>query len=202
MAEPPGTTLRPDCGASTPRHCASTRARPACSLAGTEQGIFRSEDGGSSWKLAGRRWLAGAAHRAIAARSLLLAGVYGRRRTVRLHRLRRFLREQRESGRWPQSLRHQLRPGRRPAASRWPDGASAWRSATIAGRPGSCATPACPPPTSGAWPSTRRTPAASTPGVHETAVYVSDDAGLSWRQDGLAGSSIFRMKFVPEAKTK
>ena len=25
---------------------------------------------------------------------------------------------------------------------------------------------------------------------------------LSWNKDGLAGSTIFRMKFVPEAKTK
>jgi photosystem II stability/assembly factor-like uncharacterized protein len=35
--------------------------------------------------------------------------------------------------------------------------------------------------------------------VHEDAVYVSDDDGKTWRKDGLAGSSIFRMKFVPEA---
>jgi len=36
-------------------------------------------------------------------------------------------------------------------------------------------------------------------GVHEDAVYVSDDGGKTWRKDGLAGSSIFHMKFVPEA---
>jgi len=35
--------------------------------------------------------------------------------------------------------------------------------------------------------------------VHEDAVYVSTDDGKTWRKDGLAGSSIFRMKFVPEA---
>jgi photosystem II stability/assembly factor-like uncharacterized protein len=39
-------------------------------------------------------------------------------------------------------------------------------------------------------------------GVHEDAVYVSTDAGKTWRKEGLAGSSIFRMKFVPEAASK
>lgn len=35
--------------------------------------------------------------------------------------------------------------------------------------------------------------------VHEDAVYVSTDNGRTWSKDGLAGSSIFRMKFIPEA---
>ena len=35
--------------------------------------------------------------------------------------------------------------------------------------------------------------------VHEDAIYVSDDDGRNWRKDGLEGSSVFRMKFVPEA---
>lgn len=35
--------------------------------------------------------------------------------------------------------------------------------------------------------------------VHEEAVYVSTDNGRTWSKDGLANSSIFRMKFVPEA---
>ena len=39
-------------------------------------------------------------------------------------------------------------------------------------------------------------------GVHEEAVYVSTDNGLTWRKDGLSGSSIFRLKFVPEAQAK
>jgi photosystem II stability/assembly factor-like uncharacterized protein len=39
-------------------------------------------------------------------------------------------------------------------------------------------------------------------GVHEAAVYVSLDNGRTWRQDGLAGSAVFRMKFVPEAISK
>jgi hypothetical protein len=38
--------------------------------------------------------------------------------------------------------------------------------------------------------------------VHEDAIYVSPDNGLTWRKDGLAGSSIFRMKFIPETPSK
>ena len=34
--------------------------------------------------------------------------------------------------------------------------------------------------------------------VHEEAVYVSDDAGLTWTRDGLEGSIVNRMKFLPE----
>ena len=34
--------------------------------------------------------------------------------------------------------------------------------------------------------------------VHEDALYVSDDYGRTWRKDGLEGSAVYRMKFVPE----
>jgi photosystem II stability/assembly factor-like uncharacterized protein len=34
--------------------------------------------------------------------------------------------------------------------------------------------------------------------VHEEALYVSQDGGLSWSKDGLEGSRVFRMRFVPE----
>jgi photosystem II stability/assembly factor-like uncharacterized protein len=37
-------------------------------------------------------------------------------------------------------------------------------------------------------------------GVHEEALYVSQDYGLTWARDGLEGSRVFRMKFVPEGK--
>jgi photosystem II stability/assembly factor-like uncharacterized protein len=33
--------------------------------------------------------------------------------------------------------------------------------------------------------------------VHEEAVYMSDDAGANWRKDGLEGSVVYRMRFVP-----
>jgi len=34
--------------------------------------------------------------------------------------------------------------------------------------------------------------------VHEEALYVSQDYGRTWRKDGLEGSRVYRMKFVPE----
>jgi len=39
-------------------------------------------------------------------------------------------------------------------------------------------------------------------GVHESAVFVSPDFGRTWSRDGLAGSSIFRMKFVPRRPSR
>jgi len=35
--------------------------------------------------------------------------------------------------------------------------------------------------------------------VHEEALYVSQDEGRTWAKDGLEGSRVFRMKFVPES---
>jgi photosystem II stability/assembly factor-like uncharacterized protein len=37
-------------------------------------------------------------------------------------------------------------------------------------------------------------------GVHEEALYVSQNYGKTWTKDGLEGSRVFRMKFVPEGK--
>jgi hypothetical protein len=37
-------------------------------------------------------------------------------------------------------------------------------------------------------------------GVHEEALYMSQDYGKTWTRDGLEGSRVFRMKFVPERK--
>jgi photosystem II stability/assembly factor-like uncharacterized protein len=39
-------------------------------------------------------------------------------------------------------------------------------------------------------------------GVHEEALYVSDDAGVNWRKDGLEGSIVHRMTFVPERSAR
>ncbi|HTP24225.1 MAG TPA: hypothetical protein VMK12_01025, partial [Anaeromyxobacteraceae bacterium] len=36
--------------------------------------------------------------------------------------------------------------------------------------------------------------------LHEDALYLSTDYGRTWSKDGLEGSAIFRMKFVPEAR--
>jgi hypothetical protein len=37
-------------------------------------------------------------------------------------------------------------------------------------------------------------------GVHEEALYVSQDSGKTWTSDGLEGSRVLRMVFVPEGK--
>jgi hypothetical protein len=39
-------------------------------------------------------------------------------------------------------------------------------------------------------------------GVHEEALYVSDDAGRTWKRDGLQGTVVYRMRFVPEGRGK
>ena len=36
--------------------------------------------------------------------------------------------------------------------------------------------------------------------VHEQALYVSEDYGGAWIKDGLEGSRVFRMLFVPEGR--
>jgi len=38
--------------------------------------------------------------------------------------------------------------------------------------------------------------------VHEEALYVSQDYGRTWTRDGLEGSAIYRMKFVPQGVTR
>jgi photosystem II stability/assembly factor-like uncharacterized protein len=43
------------------------------------------------------------------------------------------------------------------------------------------------------------TPGRLYAGVHEEALYVSQDDGRTWAKDGLLGTRVFRMRFVPEA---
>jgi hypothetical protein len=35
--------------------------------------------------------------------------------------------------------------------------------------------------------------------VHEEALYISTDYGHTWQRDGLEGSAVWRMRFVPDA---
>jgi hypothetical protein len=42
------------------------------------------------------------------------------------------------------------------------------------------------------------TPRKMYAGVNDEGLYVSRDYGLTWQRDGLEGSTIFRMRFVPE----
>ena len=38
--------------------------------------------------------------------------------------------------------------------------------------------------------------------IHAEAINVSDDNGRSWRKDGLPGTAIYHLKFVPEARRR
>lgn len=38
--------------------------------------------------------------------------------------------------------------------------------------------------------------------VHEEALFLSHDYGRTWSRDGLEGSRVFRMRFVPEASQR
>jgi photosystem II stability/assembly factor-like uncharacterized protein len=172
--------------------------RAGALLAGTEQGIFRSQDGGASWKLAGAAgiqvlrieqsphdpcvWLA----------STEGSGLFASRDCGATFESAGNL----GVGRNLYDLTFDPGSPDRIAVAGWgvgiavsEDGGKSWQTRNSG------------------LPSTHVWSVAFDPahigrmlaGVHEDAVYVSNDDGKNWRKDGLAGSSIFRMKFVPEA---
>jgi photosystem II stability/assembly factor-like uncharacterized protein len=170
-------------------------------LAGTEQGIFRSEDGGAQWKLAGA------------------AGIQVLRIEQSPHDPCFWLASTEGSGLFASTdcgvtfeSNGNLGVGRnlydvafdptgpnRIAVAGWGVGVvvSEDRGKTWQVRNSGL-------PTTSVW-SVAFDPAQAGrlyASVHEQAVYVSNDDGQTWRKDGLAGSSIFRMKFVPEARSK
>jgi len=167
-------------------------------LAGTEQGIFRSEDGGRSWRLAGAAgiqilhieqsphnpcfWMASTEGAGLfdstdCGATFESAGNLGAGHNI-------------------YDLAFDPASPNRIAAAGWgvgvaisEDGGKSWQPRN----PGL--------PTTNAW-SLAFDPAQAGriyASVHEEGIYVSTDYGRTWRKDGLDGSSIFRMKFVPEA---
>ena len=170
-------------------------------LAGTEQGVYRSEDGGASWKLAGAgglqvlhieqsphdpcSWLASTEGGGLFASTDCGASFESNGNLGVGHNLSDI----------------SFDPGMpgRIAVAGWGVGVavSSDRGKTWQLRNSGL-------PSTNVW-SVAFDPARTGrlyAGVHQDAVYVSEDAGLSWHKDGLGGSSIFRMKFVPEAKSK
>ena len=167
-------------------------------LAGNEQGIFRSEDGGKSWRLAGAAgvqvlhieqsphdpcfWLAGTEGGGLFAStdcgaSFESAGNLG-------------------VGRNLYDIAFDPNNANRIAVAGWGVGVavSEDRGKTWEARYSGL-------PATSVW-SVAFDPA--HPGrlyasVHEEALYVSPDAGRTWTKDGLEGSAVYRMKFVPEA---
>ena len=90
-----------------------------------------------------------------------------------------------------------IRP--RPCGLLFADGAQALPFQTMTARHGSSAIAGL--PRSDVW-SVAFDPVKSGrlyASVHEEALYVADDAGVSWRKEGLEGSIVYRMKFIPEA---
>jgi photosystem II stability/assembly factor-like uncharacterized protein len=170
-------------------------------LAGTEQGVFRSEDGGASWKLAGAAgiqvlhieqsphdpcfWLASTEGSGLFAShdcgvTFESSGNLGVGRNLY------------DLAFDPSSLDRIAVAGWIVGVAVSEDGGKTWQARNSG------------LPSTNVW-SVAFDPARPGrifAGVHEDAVYVSDDRGVTWRRDGLAGSSIFRMKFVPEVRGK
>ncbi len=167
-------------------------------IAGNEEGIFRSEDGGKVWKPAGAsgyqvlhveqsphepcRWLAATEGGGLFASSdcgvsFESSGNLGVGRNIA-------------------DIAFDAASAERVAVAGWgigvalsEDGGKTWQARNTG------------LPSNSVW-SVGFDPA--TPGrmyasVHEDALYVSQDYGRTWSKDGLEGSRVFRMRFVPEA---
>jgi len=170
-------------------------------LAGTEQGVFRSEDGGAHWKLAGAAgiqvlhleqsphdacfWLAATEGSGLFASTdcgvtFESAGNLGVGRNIYDIAFDAAERDHVALAGWgvgvavseDRGKSWQVRNSGLPTANVW----------SVVYDPGQ--------------------PGRIYASVHEDAIYVSTDNGLTWRKDGLNGSSVFRMKFVPEAGSK
>jgi photosystem II stability/assembly factor-like uncharacterized protein len=170
-------------------------------LAGTEQGVFRSEDGGASWKLAGAAgiqvlhieqsphdscfWMASTEGSGLFASSDCGVSFESNGNLG--------------VGRNLYDLAFDPWSSNRIAVAGWGVGVavSEDRGKTWQAHNSGL-------PSTNVW-SVAFDPAQAGriyTSVHEEAVYVSTDSGQTWRKDGLPGSSIFRMKFVPEAASK
>jgi len=177
------------------------RRRSGVLLAGNEEGIFRSEDGGRSWRLAGAAgiqvmhieqspddpcfWLAATEG----------SGLFASRDCGVTFESNGNL----AVGRNVYDISFDPANADRVAVAGWgigvavsEDRGKTWQLRGV-GLPGGL-------PSASVW-SVAFDPA--KPGrmyasVHEEALYVSPDYGRTWVKDGLEGSAIYRMKFVPE----
>jgi len=195
-----GATWREMAGALRRKYTAALRVdsrHRGVLLAGTEQGIFRSADGGESWRLAGAAGIQ-VLHIEQSPHDpcFWMASTEGGGLFVSTDCGETF-----ESngnlgvGRNLYDLAFDPGDPNRVAAAGWgiglalsDDRGKTWQ------------------PRNSGLPSTNLWSLAFDPGqsgrifasVHEEAVYVSTDNGRNWRKDGLDGSAIFRMRFVPE----
>ncbi len=196
-----GTTWRDAASSLHRKYTAAIRVdrrRSGVLVAGNEEGIFRSEDGGQSWRLAGAAgiqvlhieqsphdpcyWLAATEGGGLFASTD--CGV-----TFESNGNLGVGRNLYDIAFDPSSANRIAVAGWGPGVAITEDRGKTWelRNAGL--------------PAATVW-SVGFDPA--TPGrlyasVHEEAMYVSADNGRTWAKDGLEGSAVFRMKFVPEA---
>jgi len=165
-------------------------------VAGNEEGIFRSEDGGQSWRLAGASgyqvlhieqsphepcyWLASTQGGGLFAStdcgvSFESAGNLG-------------------VGRNFSDIAFDAAPAGKIAVAGWgmgvmlsEDGGKTWQSRN-AGLPSTSVWSVAFDPAH---------PGRMYASVHEEAIYLSPDYGRTWTRDGLEGSRVYRMRFVP-----
>jgi photosystem II stability/assembly factor-like uncharacterized protein len=166
-------------------------------VAGTEEGLFRSEDGGKSWRLAGAAgfqvlhveqsphdacyWLASTEQGGLFA-SIDCGATFESNGNLGV-------------GRNLYDLAFDPASPNRIAAVGWgvgvaisEDRGKTWQTRN-AGLPGTSVWSVAFDPS---------TPKKIYAGVNEEGLYVSRDYGLTWQRDGLEGSTVFRMRFVPE----
>jgi hypothetical protein len=168
-------------------------------MVGNEEGVFRSADGGRSWKLAGAaglqvtrveqsphdacQWMAGTQGGGLFA-STDCGVTFESAGNVAV-------------GRTVSDIAYDARTPGRIAVAGWvfgvmvsEDGGKTWQSRN-AGLPGTSVWSVAFDPDA---------PGRMYASVHEEALYVSQDYGRTWAKDGLPGSRVWRMRFVPEAK--
>jgi photosystem II stability/assembly factor-like uncharacterized protein len=174
------------------------RTRTGVLLAGAEEGIFRSEDGGQHWRLAGAAgfqtlhieqsphdpcyWLAateggGLFESTNCGVTFESSGNLGVGRNIY------------DIAFDPSSASRIAVAGWGPGVAISEDRGKTWRLRN-AGLPSASVWSVAFDPT---------VPGRIYASVHEEALYVSGDYGLAWKRDGLEGSAVFRMKFVPSA---
>jgi photosystem II stability/assembly factor-like uncharacterized protein len=167
-------------------------------LAGNEEGIFRSEDGGQSWRLAGAAgfqalhieqsphdpcfWLAATEGGGLFASADCGAGFESAGNLG--------------AGRNLYDIAFDPNSANRIAVAGWGVGVAITEDR---GKTWELRNSGLPGPSVWSVAFDPAHPARLYASVHEEALYVSPDAGRAWTKDGLEGSAVYRMRFVPEA---
>jgi hypothetical protein len=197
-----GATWADATGDRPTRYTESVRADGGLVVTGTEDGLWRSEDGGAHWTLAGARgWHILHVEQSPHDASDWMAvtskgGVFRSRDGARTFENVQHLGIGRNLGvdRNLYDIAYDpAQPGRMAVAGFGPgvmvseDDGKTWTARNLG------------LPKADVWSVTFDPEHAGRlyASVHEEALYVSQDAGRTWSRDGLEGSAIYRLKFVP-----